>query len=134
MSGRWTMADAVAAQTRMESQPSRLQRASQSPPAPKRGKYGNSKVEWQGQTFDSKHELEDFKAFELQRIAGAIRAVIRQVSMPLPASRRRIRIDFLVVENDLTHRYYDSKGFMTPAWASKRDQVRTAYGIDINLI
>jgi hypothetical protein len=100
----------------------------------RRAKYRNTICEWQGQRFDSKLECQRFREFELQRIAGGIRAVIRQVSMPLPGSSHRIRIDFLVIENDGTHRYFDAKGFMTPAWSLKRDQVKTAYGIHIQLI
>ena len=123
---RWTDADLAAVNHR-------LRAAVQSPPAPKRQKYGNSKTTFQGQTFDSKHELETWKAFKAQELAGAIRAVIRQVSMPLPGTRRRIRIDFLVVENDGRHRWWDAKGYMAPEWALKRQQVRDAYGIDIEL-
>lgn len=131
MSGRWTMADAVAAQTRMGSIPARLQRASQAPPAPTRKRHNNSKVDWQGMKFDSKHELEDFKGFELERLAGKIRAVIRQVSIPLPGSRRRIRLDFVIVTNEGGIRWVDSKGHAEREWLLKRDVVQQAYGITI---
>lgn len=132
MSLRWTADDI----TRVNK---RLQQAIEAPLAPilmpvKRPKYGNSKVQWQGYTFDSKKECEDFKSFEIQRIAGAIRSVIRQVSFQLPGTLHRIRVDFLVVENDGTHRWFDSKGFETEAWRNKREQVKTAFGIEIQLI
>jgi hypothetical protein len=127
---RWTAEDVARVHDRL-----RQSIAAPLAPAPaKRSKYGNSKILYQGIIYDSKHELECYKAFELQRIAGGIRAVIRQVSLTLPHTIRRIRIDFLVIENDGAHRWYDAKGFMTPEWAGKRDQVKTAYGIDINLI
>lgn len=131
---RWTMADAVAAQMRTGGPQTarRLQRASEAEAAPTRKrKYGNAKVNWQGASFDSKHELEVFKLFELQKIAGELRAVIRQVSLPLPGSRRRLRLDFLLIENDGRHRWVDAKGFATPLWETKRDVVEQAYGITI---
>lgn len=113
----------------------RLRGAIQAPAAGprKRGKYGNSKVTFQGQTFDSKAELEEWQLLKTQELGGAIRAVIRQVSMPLPGTRRRIRVDFLIVENDGRQRWRDKKGFLTPEWAGKRQQVKEAYGIDIEL-
>lgn len=99
-----------------------------------RSKYGNTKVSFQGQKFDSEGELTAYKAFKLQELAGSIRSVIRQVSMPLQGSNRRIRLDFVVVETDGRIRWFDFKGYVTPEWASKRDQVQSAYGILIEVI
>jgi len=128
---RWTQQD-------LERVTKRLQCATLNPLGPVKSsapKYKNEKVHAHGMMFDSRKEYSDWQAFELQRIAGGIRAVVRQVSLPLPgAKRRRIRIDFLLIENDGTHRWYDSKGCMTPGWAVKRDLVKDAYGIDIQLI
>lgn len=120
------MADAVAAQNRMAT-PARLQAAMKASPAPKR--HGNRKTLYQGQKFDSKHECEDFKGFELERAAGKIRAVVRQVSLPIAGSKRRIRIDFMIVENDGRIRWVDSKGHAEREWLLKRDIVQQAYGI-----
>lgn len=125
---RWTMGDIVSAQTRMGAA-GRLQRASEAPPAPKR--HNNSKTQYQGQTFDSKHELRDYQAFELERAAGKIRAVVRQVSMPIAGSRRRIRIDFMIVANDGSIRWVDSKGYAEREWLLKRDIAQTSCGIII---
>lgn len=100
----------------------------------RRSKLGNVKTTWQGMTFDSKHELKRYQEFDQQRALGAIRAVIRQVSMPLPGTRRRFRIDFLVVENDGLQRWFDAKGFETQMSKLKRDQVREAYGITVEII
>ena len=100
----------------------------------RRAKYRNMPTDWQGQRFDSKRECEKYKEFKLQEIAGQIRAVIRQVSMPLPGTTHRIRVDFLIVNNDGTNTWYDAKGFETPQWRGKRKQVFDAYGITINLI
>lgn len=120
---RWSQADVDAAQGRMAG--SVRKRAS---------KLKNERVEWQGQKFDSKKELRDFKMLEEQRSLEAIRAVVRQVSMPLPGSRRRIRIDFMVVENSGLLRWFDSKGFDTAIGKLKRDQIEQAYGIKVELI
>lgn len=100
----------------------------------RRGKYFNEKIDWQGHRFDSKRELEKFKEFELQRAGRQIRACVRQVSFQLPGTHRRIRIDFMVVENDGSIHWYDAKGFETEAWNLKRAQVKDAFGIHIQLI
>lgn len=100
----------------------------------KRSKYGSKRVEWQGQKFDSRRELTDWKHFEKQRLAGEIRSVVRQVSLPLPGSTRRIRIDFMVVERNGAIRFYDSKGYDTPMGKLKRQQVFEGYGIEVRLI
>lgn len=120
---RWNQADVDAAQSRMAGNARKPS-----------SKLKNERIEWQGQKFDSKKELKDFKMLEQQRSLGAIRAVVRQVSMPLPGSRRRIRIDFMIVENSGQLRWFDSKGFDTPLGRLKRDQIEQAYGIRVELI
>lgn len=101
---------------------------------PKRSKYGNTRVEFQGQKFDSVRELRVWKDLKRQENHGLIRAVIRQVSLTLPGTARRIRVDFLVVENDKRYRWLDAKGFETAAWRLKREIVKSAYGIEIELL
>lgn len=125
MSQRWTAADLARVSSNL--------RGAIAVPL-ERPKYGNTKVEFQGQKFDSEGELKAYKAFKLQELAGAIRSVIRQVSLPLQGSNRRIRLDFMTVENDGRVRWFDFKGYVTPEWASKRDQVQSAYGISIEII
>ncbi|HLA60926.1 MAG TPA: DUF1064 domain-containing protein [Nitrospiraceae bacterium] len=119
---RWSAADLVAYTSR-----GNAMIATDKP----RTRHGNHKIEWQGQKFDSKHELKDFQGFELERLAGKIRSVIRQVSIPLLGSRRRIRLDFVIVENDGRIRWVDSKGHAEREWLLKRDVVQQAYGIRI---
>lgn len=127
---RWTMAEVMRANLNIQ--------AAAHAPLTKMGqrvpKYRNSPTVHAGQRFDSQRECEAWKNFELQRIAGGIRAVISQVSMRLPGTTRRIRIDFMVVENDGRIQWYDAKGFETEAWNLKRKQVFDAYGISIQLI
>lgn len=101
---------------------------------PPRRKYKNRTTIFQGQQFDSERECECWKSFELQRIGGAIRSVLRQVSFCLPSTRRRIRVDFLVIEPDGKHVWYDAKGYETSEWNLKRRQVFDAFGITIHLI
>lgn len=135
MATRWSLSDVVAAQNRLASPavapPSKPQSSPQPAAAPARTRHGNRKVEYQGQKFDSQHELQVFKDFELERAAGKIRAVVRQVSMPIAGSRRRIRLDFMIVENDGGIRWVDAKGFCEREWLLKRDIVQAACGISI---
>jgi hypothetical protein len=97
------------------------------------GKFRNKRVTHQGLKFDSGKECEDYKAFQLQRALGGIRGVARQVSIQIPGSGRRIRIDHMIVENDGTIRFFDSKGFDEAKGKLKRDLIRDSLGIDIQL-
>ena len=123
---RWTAADLNAARARLQQHDHGAHGAS-------RKKYGNKKVEYQGRVFDSIKEVNRYQDFEIQRALGLIRAVVPQVSLPLPGTRRRIRIDFMIVELDGRIRWMDCKGFDTPTGKLKRDQVREAYGVEIEL-
>lgn len=101
---------------------------------PKRSKYGNRRVEFNGQKFDSLHELKVWQDLKRQETAGLIRAVIRQVSFPLGNTSRRIRVDFLVIDPDGRYRWLDAKGMRIASWELKRDMVRDAYGIEVELV
>jgi len=109
-----------------------LRDAIQTPLAPR--KYRNVPTEFQGLKFDSKHELEIYRGLKLREAAGEIRAVVRQVSMQLPGTKRRIRIDFMLVHLDGRIEFADAKGWETAAWSLKRQQVKDAFGIDIQLL
>ena len=100
-------------------------------PGPPKLKYHNHRIVWQGDQFDSKHELEVWQALEAARAIAQYRAVIRQVSLRLPGTKRRIRIDFMIVEHSGQIRWLDAKGYETPEWKLKRDMVRQAYGLTI---
>lgn len=101
--------------------------------APKAAKYRNQKCELAGQVFDSRLERDVYRELSAAVLAGMLRGVARQVSFQLPGTRRRIRIDFMVTELDGRIRFVDAKGIETPAWSLKRQQVREAFGIDIEL-
>lgn len=137
------MADIVAANARMSAGVPRKplepapRAATAVPPdlaalaSPKRTRHGNQRTEYQGMMFDSKHELRVYKDLELQRAAGQIRGLVRQVSMPIAGSRRRIRIDFMIVENDGRIRWLDAKGHAEREWLLKRDLIQASCGIVI---
>jgi hypothetical protein len=126
MRRRWTPEDLATVQARMSTPLPMVNNSAR--------KYHNEPIVFQGMKFDSKHELKAWQDLELQRVAGALRAVIRQVSMPLQGSSQRIRVDFLVIDSEGRHRWLDAKGFETQAWRGKRNQVFDTYGITIELI
>ena len=101
------------------------------PEAKKKPKYRNHRVVWNGDEFDSKRELDVFHALQAARMAGQFRAVVRQVSMRLPGTKRRIRIDFMCVEPNGNIRWLDAKGFEGAASKLKRAAVFDGYGITI---
>lgn len=109
-------------------------RAQISAPTEIRRKYKNKKVRFNGLVFDSQHELDRWKDLKLQEMAGDIRSVVRQVSFALPGCKRRIRLDHMIVRNDGQIVFEDAKGFATPEWKLKRDQVEQAYGIKISTV
>lgn len=124
---RWTESDIVAARSRLAGYSERER-------PKKRSKYRNVKTVLQGQVFDSKREVSHWKDFQEQQHFGAIRGVVRQVSFSLPSTRRRIRVDFMVVENDGRIQFYDSKGYEGAVSKLKRQTVFDAYGIEIKLL
>lgn len=134
MRGRWTLEDLTRVNTRLRDQIANpLEVSGPLIPVP-RPKYGNVKVEFHGQKFDSEGELKVYKDLKLQELSGDIRSVIRQVSLPLQGSNRRMRIDFLIVNKDGSIRWCDFKGYATPEWMAKRDQIQSAYGLNIEII
>jgi hypothetical protein len=125
---RWTEQDLMAAKQRLYGDQAK-------PVTRSRLKYGNERVNLgYGIPFDSKKEHRQWLQLEQQRLAGLIQAVIRQVSLPLPNTKRRIRIDFLIVTNEGRFRFLDAKGYETPVSKLKRQQVLDAYGITIEVI
>lgn len=126
MSTRWTEADVRRAGHQIQKQiASALVREP---------RHGNVKMRWQGMKFDSKRELEKFKEYELERIAGNIRGVIRQVSIPLTGHKRRIRIDFMIIDNNGRIRFVDAKGHPEREWLLKRDLIYQQFGLFIDTV
>ena len=137
MSVRWTEEDLARVSARIRdriSNPTAATSGHANIPVRARRKYGNSPCQFQGEGFDSKKELRDFRHLLLEKNIGNIRAVVRQVSLRLPQTSRRIRIDFMIVENDGTIRWADSKGKACDKWLLKRQIVKDAFGITIEHI
>lgn len=101
------------------------------PQVPARAKYGNVRVEYDGHKFDSKRERDHYIKLERLKAAKMIRGFAHQVSIPLPSGKRRMRIDFMIVEKDGRIRWEDSKGHATKDWLVKRDELQHALGIEI---
>lgn len=53
------------------------------PPAESTSKYRNVKCEWQGELFDSKHEMEDWILLKAREAAREISDLLRQQEFPL---------------------------------------------------
>lgn len=98
-----------------------------------RRKYGNTPCVFQGLRFDSQRELKVYRELKLREAAGEIRAVVQQVSFALPGTKRRVRIDFMIVHHDGRIEWQDAKGFLTPTAALKYQQILDAYGIKVKL-
>lgn len=98
---------------------------------PKRSKYGNTRVEFEGEWFDSLRELNRFKELRLMERAGEISHLERQPKFKLFCGNAPIKFDsgrqavyradfayFSAAENKRV--VEDSKGFRTPEYKLKR--------------
>ena len=102
-------------------------------------KYGNKRVEWLGQSFDSKAELNRYyKLIELEKI-GLITQLTRQVSFVLApkvaingVTKRALtyRADFSYVQNG-KQIVEDTKGYLTDVYKIKRHLMKHVHNIDI---
>lgn len=125
---RWTEAQLASLQAGM--------RARGNTAAPlKPNKYHNVPTQVDGLRFDSKKEARHYQELLLMKAGGAIKGFARQVSLPLPSGKRRLRLDFVVVENSGQVRWIDVKGGKpTQAWATKKDEAEAMLGIKIELV
>lgn len=116
-----------------------------------KSKYGNRKVKYKGEWFDSQHELDRYLELLLLERAGEITDLRRQVKYPLiPAQREPDTIgprggvhkgaliepevsyiaDF-VYEQDGREVVEDAKGFKTDAYLLKRRMMLYIHGIRV---
>lgn len=103
------------------------------PEKPKRSKYGNNRVEYNGIKFDSQHEANVYAELMIRKKAGQIKAVLRQVPFDLPGSIRYFA-DFCVINLDNTIEVMDAKSEVTRqnrVYINKKKQVKACWGIDI---
>lgn len=121
-------------------------------------KYGNKKVEYCGEVFDSKRECYRYMDLKLLEICGAISDLRRQVTYELiPAQREKSTkvykkgrkkgqpIDGKIIEKAVTYRadftyidnatnetiVEDAKGFRTKEWVIKRKLMLYIHGIKV---
>lgn len=100
-----------------------------------RAKFKNIRQEKDGQTFDSKWELEQFERLKLREAAGEIRDLRRQVSFPLMVGDTLIGAyvaDAVYVEvSDGRKVVEDAKGCKTPLYRWKARHFKAQYGFAI---
>lgn len=109
--------------------------ATDATPQPPRSKYGNVKVEADGEKYDSKLE---YRICTRLRSQHGKAGVMRQVSVEL-ASDSRMRPDFLIIyeryENGrFLGEFADAKGRVTEVWRAKANHFFEKYGLKIRLI
>lgn len=103
------------------------------PEKPKRNKYGNQKVELDGELVDSKHEARVYLVIKNQVKQGLYRAVARQVVFLLPGGVKYIA-DFVTLNNDGTYTVFDAKSEVTrkdKVYRIKKKQMKNCLGIEI---
>jgi Protein of unknown function (DUF1064) len=100
----------------------------------KPAKYRNQPTFVDGLRFASKREADYYQQLRMAKAAGAIRGFTRQVSLPLASGKRRMVIDFVVVELTGQVRWIDAKGFATEAWKVKRDELESSLGVQIETV
>ena len=103
-------------------------------------KYGNTKYDMDGITFDSKREANRWAELKLLERAGEIQNLRRQVSFELiPSQRENGKVierpvnyvaDFVYMENGKMV-VEDTKGFRTKDYIIKRKLLLHEYGIRI---
>jgi len=125
---RWTEEQFAAFQRGLNAQPL-------APKAEGKRKFANVPQIVDGLKFDSKREAAYYRQLCLRKAAGEIRGFTRQVTLPLPSGKRRMRIDFLVVDLDGGHHWQDAKGpYRHDTWHTKRDEIEHSLGIKIELV
>lgn len=110
---------------------------------PRRSKYGNKKVEFDGELFDSKREARRWAELKVMERSGEIGDLRRQYKYVLVPSQRNA--DGKVVEREVAYiadfvywdrrigktTVEDTKGFRTPEYIIKRKLMRYMFGIEI---
>lgn len=85
-------------------------------------KYGAKKSEYNGHRYDSKFEAQIAEDLDVRLKVKDIKAVDRQVKIPLEAYGTHIFnyiIDFVITHNDGTKEYLEVKGYETDLWKTK---------------
>lgn len=103
-------------------------------------KYGNRKVEWNGEKFDSQAECSRYSTLLIQQRLGLITGLTRQVSFVLApkvvingAAKRSLiyRADFGYTNAAGQQVVEDVKGALTAVYKIKRHLMMSVHGISI---
>lgn len=98
-----------------------------------KSKYKNIACYEDGIRFDSKLEREYYNKLKSQKDNGEISYFLLQVPFMLPGKIKYV-CDFMVVHLNGSIQYIDTKGFDTPISKLKRKQVKSLYGVEIEII
>lgn len=104
-------------------------------PRKKRSKYGSSRTEVDGETFDSKREAKRYTELRILQKAGKIGMLARQVEYELNAGGSHslvYRADFVYVDAETGATIVeDAKGMRTREYKKKKRLMKQIYGIEI---
>jgi Protein of unknown function (DUF1064) len=106
------------------------------PAKEKKSKYGNRKVEFEGQVFDSKKELARWLQLRMRVLAGEITDLRRQVEYVLKVEGEKVCIywaDFVYIENGVEI-VEDVKSKITrtlPVYRLKKKLMKSIFKIEI---
>lgn len=114
----------------------KMQGAGQAAPAaeaPKRSKYGNTKTEYDGRKFDSRHEAKVYEELRLRCLGGEYISLACQVAFYLPGGIKYIA-DFVCMKADGTSVVFDAKSEATrkdKTYRLKRRLMEAVHHIEI---
>ncbi|MBO5187196.1 MAG: DUF1064 domain-containing protein [Prevotella sp.] len=103
------------------------------PQAARRAKYGNQRVEVDGEFFDSKHEAAAYELLKVKLRAGEFVGLARQVVFMLPGGVKYIA-DFVIHKRDRTFDVLDAKSDATrkdKTYRLKKRLMKECLGIEI---
>jgi len=105
-------------------------------PEPKRNKYGNTKLEFNGRFFDSLHEANEAAKLQILERAGKIRELRYQVKFILVPKNGKLRAityiaDFTYIDLEGKLHVLDAKGFKTAVYRLKKTLAAHMLGIMI---
>lgn len=98
-----------------------------------RHKFNAVKTELDGIRFDSKREAKAYADLMVEKRAGIILFVLRQVPLHLPGGTRLV-VDFVVFYADGSVRFLDAKGMETDSFKIKKREIEAVYPITIETI
>lgn len=98
----------------------------------RKNKYGNIRTMYNGVLYDSKREAKHAADIDLWIRSGEAKSVVRQVGFHLPGNAKHY-VDFMVIMQDNTVKFIESKGKDLPMGKMKRKQTEEIYKIKIEV-